>query len=337
MSLRAVSKQIVERSGAIALWHRLRNREHLTVAMFHRVLPADEQEKLAASSHYTVTPAALAQMITYLKGHYNFVGVEDVLASRARTRPLPPRPLLITFDDGWRDNLDYAMPVLKAAGVPWLLFAAVDAMASSGIWWQEALQWARRTGNADYNELWRKAGDDPNPAQRSDIAMLLRYEALDEERRTEILAPYIAALKTLYGGDIMLDAAGLRTLQAQGVGIGAHGASHLPLTAAPDAEGETKRARDWLAGTVGEAATESISFPHGRYDPAAVATARAAGFRLLFTSDRILNACPGGWLKSDILGRVYISGDIATDSQGAFAPSRLASWLMLQERGQLAG
>jgi len=56
---------------------------------------------------------------------YTVVGLDDVLAHYADGAELPPRPVLITFDDGYRDNLDHAAPVLERHGYPAVLFAPI--------------------------------------------------------------------------------------------------------------------------------------------------------------------------------------------------------------------
>lgn len=42
--------------------------------------------------------------------------------------PLPPRPLLLTFDDGWRDNAEVAAPLLAKHGFVATLFVATDLL-----------------------------------------------------------------------------------------------------------------------------------------------------------------------------------------------------------------
>ena len=56
---------------------------------------------------------------------YTAVGLEDVLAHYGAGRPLPRRPVLITFDDGYRDNLDNAAPLLEKYGYPAVIFVPI--------------------------------------------------------------------------------------------------------------------------------------------------------------------------------------------------------------------
>ena len=50
------------------------------------------------------------------------VALDDVLAHYVEGVPLPARAVLITFDDGYRDNLENAVPILSQHGYPAVLF-----------------------------------------------------------------------------------------------------------------------------------------------------------------------------------------------------------------------
>ncbi|HVZ70371.1 MAG TPA: polysaccharide deacetylase family protein [Rhizomicrobium sp.] len=341
MNFKEVVKSAALHGGAFRLLHRLRNRDCLTVLMFHRVLPEGLAKRLCADPEYTVTPELLGGVLEFCTRHQTPVSVEDVLASREGIRPLPPYPVLVTFDDGWRDNLDYAQPVLERAGVPWLLFAATEAVSAPAVWWQETLLWALRSGRVSYEELWAATsvnGSAPSVPRNSknSIALLLRYGTLSDQRRNEILEPFAAEMRVLYGGNLALDVNDLRCLRQSGVGIGAHGSSHLPLSLIDRMEKDINAAREWLSANVDVTTEYTISFPHGRYDERVARAARDAGYRLLFTSDPVLNKCPHGWLKSDIVGRIPISAKSVSRANGEVMGERLAPWLFLRERTALS-
>lgn len=329
------------RSGALSLWHRARHRDCLTVLVFRRVLPPEAAARLGADPEHTVTPALLARVLDFCRRHHTPVGLEDVLASREAIRQLPPYPLLITFDGGWKDNLDHALPVLEKAGMPWALLAATEAVSRPGAWWQETLLWALHSGRASPEELWAAASG--NGSTRSEsrgaiqkTSLLLRYGALAEEKRDAILEPLTAAMRETHGGNPALDAGELRAMRKKGVSIGAHASSHLPLSLVDRAEKDILAGRDWLTANVDATTENAISFPPARFDNRTARAARNAGYRLLFTSDPILNPCPRGWLTSDIVGRIpVVASDIAR-ADGMIAEDRLAPWLFLRERSALA-
>lgn len=314
-------------------YHSRRNAATLTVLMFHRVLPDGERTKLGADPLYTVSPEFLSDCVAFLRKYYTLVSLDDVLLSYARVKALPPAAALITFDDGWYDNLAHALPTL--GGAPWTLFAAADALLESDCWWQEALLWAVRSGSTDANALRRQAGcefNNPGEEQDDTYSLMSCYAEIAPEKRDAILSPYKDMLRGRYEGQrMMLDPEGLMTLKNAGVEIGGHGASHLPMPLLSDASDDLKRGRSALADWTGSPGPTAMSFPHGRYNDGTIDAAREAGYRLLFTSEPQLNPCEGGWLRSDLIGRIPVDAHDIAGENGKMAPHKLAAWLFLRE------
>lgn len=329
---RDVAKSFAARTGGVRLYHRLRDREALTVIMLHRVLPKALYAEHEPDPDYTITTDVLERLVRFLRGNYAIVGLPELLEARRGTRPLPPHPLLISFDDGWDDNVRYAAPILAAQGTPWALFVAAGAVATGAPWWQETLLLALRSGRAPYRDLWdmaaAEAGADKEPSGNRELALLTAYGALESGRRDGLLAR-VCARKS--GAD-MADWNGLRSLLGTQAGIGVHGFSHLPLTLIDNPGQDLLQARDLVRSHLGPASVTTMSFPHGRYDAKVLATTRALGFELIFTSDAVLNACPGGWLPYDTIGRISVEAVNVCDPWGEFDPGRAERWLMLRKR-----
>lgn len=332
VGLRARAKGLAYQSGALAAYHSLRNAKALTVVMFHRVLPEPEMAASDADPLYTVTPQFLADCVTFLRKHYMIVRLDDVLNARNGSAPLPDNAVLITFDDGWRDNLLHASPAL--AGVPWTIFVSTDALSDPECWWQEVLLWSLRAGAATEEQLWRLAGAEPR-VNEIDVshALLMHFANLPANMRNDLLAPYRTMLREKAHGQMMLAPADLAVLMRNRASIGAHGASHLPMSSlsAEDAKKDLLRARDLIMDWTGSRDVPPMSFPHGSYNADVVNSARAAGYPLLFTSDPVLNASNAGWLGGDLLGRIPIDLHDVADANGKLDPSRLAAWLFLRD------
>ena len=327
-----VAKAIAVRSGALNLYHKFAHQDALTVLMFHRVLTEEEFVRRKADPTYTIATTQFREFLKSLLPLYNFVSTRDLEASLDRRKPLPARPMLITFDDGWRDNFERALPELAALNIPWTIFVATSVLDSPPQWWQETLLVLLRTGAVSYEELWNLAAEAPS-AGKSDgeptLALLLRYGALTETQRQTVLTPFARRIHD--GERDMVSVAELRAIHRLNVDIGLHGASHLPLTAASDPRKEINDARGVLMDALG-AAPLSMSFPHGRYNDLLLQEARDAGLKLLFTSDPILNPCPGGYLLSDVIGRIPVSGKGIADEKGSVAAERWMPRLYLRAR-----
>ena len=88
----------------------------LPILMYHRINVTTSATP-AASRGLTVHPADFARQMLWLKRHgYRTVTQRDVFDALFRGRPLGPRSVLITFDDGYRDVFFRASPVLERLG-----------------------------------------------------------------------------------------------------------------------------------------------------------------------------------------------------------------------------
>ena len=88
----------------------------LRVLMYHKVNPVPENP-------VTVPPGLFDEQMALLRElGYFVVSLDAVVDHYVAGTPLPPRAVLITFDDGYRDNLEYALPVLERHGYPAVLF-----------------------------------------------------------------------------------------------------------------------------------------------------------------------------------------------------------------------
>jgi len=323
-------KRALHASGVLAAWHRRRNRDRLTVIMFHRVLARTDPRWPTSDPEYTLPDDLFEASLEFFRAHYNVVALDDVLAARAGERALPERPLLITFDDGWSDNEEYALPRLRALGLPATIFVVSDAVGRSQPFWQEQLITAWRSGRLDRaraDAVWREVtgAEDAGPFAMVGpdelwaIRTLIEHlERLDGAARARFLTPLAAVLDD--GVRHMITADQLRALARGRVAIGAHGQTHSPLTEV-DAGDEVRAARRILEGHLAGAPVTTLSFPHGKHSDDVIANVRAAGYRLLFTSVPELPSTHG---TSPVLGRVGFTAETITDSAGRFAPEKLA-------------
>ena len=82
----------------------------------------DIQDTTADQRYLTVRTANLVAQFAWLRENdYHPVTVDQILAAQAGARPLPPRAVLLTFDDGFASFHDRVFPLLKATGWPAVL------------------------------------------------------------------------------------------------------------------------------------------------------------------------------------------------------------------------
>jgi peptidoglycan/xylan/chitin deacetylase (PgdA/CDA1 family) len=91
----------------------------LRVLMYHKVNDLPENPLSVPVGAFDDQLAQLRELA------YTVVSLEDVLTHYRESAPLPERPVLITFDDGYRDNLEHAAPVLQKHGYPAVIFVPI--------------------------------------------------------------------------------------------------------------------------------------------------------------------------------------------------------------------
>ncbi|MCE4223528.1 polysaccharide deacetylase family protein [Methylobacterium sp. C25] len=297
------------------------------ILTFHHVRPA-APAAYAPNSLLAITPDFLDRTLTLLRARgFELIGLDAVperLSGRATQAPFA----VLTFDDGYRDNLQFAAPILARHGAPWTLFVASDFAEGRGrLWWIEleraiaaldrvALS-PEQTGGLALDLL---AGD---AAQKS-AAFDAVYRALRSAPEERLLAT-IAALCERAGfapgkvaEELCLSWDELRALAANpAVTIGAHTVSH-PMLAKHDetfARREVAESRARIAASLGRD-IRHLSFPVGdptSAGPREFAIARELGFATAVTTrPGHLFADHAGHLHA--LPRVSINGLHQTDA-----------------------
>ena len=99
----------------------------LRVLFYHRVNPYPANGLGPVSREITVRPEEFAWQMDYLaRQGFRAVSLSEFEALRAKRAPLRENCVLITFDDGYEDNLLYAAPVLKKHGFPAVVFIVAN-------------------------------------------------------------------------------------------------------------------------------------------------------------------------------------------------------------------
>lgn len=81
----------------------------LPIIMYHSIL-----KQPSKSGKFVITPSVLESDLKYLKQKgYNSVFISDVVNYIKENKPLPKNPIVITFDDGYLNTLEYALPILQ--------------------------------------------------------------------------------------------------------------------------------------------------------------------------------------------------------------------------------
>ena len=100
------------------------------VLMYHSI--GDERDNDAVISKERF----IEQMEFLYKNHYNPLTLDELEGYISQGKPLPEKPVVLTFDDGYRDTFDVAMPILKQYGFPSMVFIPAGEVGTNLTWEQ---------------------------------------------------------------------------------------------------------------------------------------------------------------------------------------------------------
>lgn len=262
-----------------------------------------------------VTPGELRRQLALLGRLGEFVTAHEVRAAVRGGVRLPDRAILVTFDDGLREQFEHAWPVLRAMGVPAIFFVNTAPIADGTVSTVHQIHLLRaQLAPADFVDLLRtlattaeiplalgeptREAREQYPYDSPETAALkyaLNFELPLVARRRLIRECFVAAFGTReaeISRDLYLDADEIRRLTAEAA-VGTHGHEHLPLNEVPIAVAEEliRTSLDQLEAATGERPF-AMSYPYGGCEacpPAVADRARALGVDFAFTMERAGN------------------------------------------------
>ncbi|WP_298258123.1 polysaccharide deacetylase family protein [Bradyrhizobium sp.] len=106
-----------------------------SIFMLHHVRPPREAA-FQPNSHLEVTPKFLRATLAHLRAHGVDIITMDELLRRLAGRDFSRRFACFTFDDGYRDNRDFALPVMREFDAPFTVYVTSDFAEGTGnLWW----------------------------------------------------------------------------------------------------------------------------------------------------------------------------------------------------------
>ena len=243
----------------------------------------------------SASPEVFEAQMKYLASNYEIVSALDVIKAfeHPDLRLLPPRAVMITFDDAYSDFEAVAWPILKLYDLPVVLFVptAFPDHPERLFWWDRLFNAIQNTSVEAINT---SGGRLPisTPAQRSQaykhlknrIKVLPHDVAMEEVDRICSQLDSSPQVNTVLGWD------SLRQLASEGVSLGAHTQNHPMMNrlALDDLQNEVLGSLQDLTRETGRTPL-TFAYPSGMYNQEAVKVVEDAGFKLAFTTERGLN------------------------------------------------
>jgi peptidoglycan/xylan/chitin deacetylase (PgdA/CDA1 family) len=286
-------------------------RAMMIVVAYHYVRPRFAYE---FPGIHGVTPAELEAQLRLLGTAGEFVSLSQLRDAVRGTGSLPARALLVTFDDGLREQMDHALPVLDRLGIPAAFFVNTWPIAQRAVSTVHKIHLVRaHTPPVEFVALLharaRRQGLTVPHADSAEAAASYPWDTsevagikhfLNHQLAPEVAETLIGSyFEEVFGNNeaavsrgLYMDHEHLRMLGARGY-LGSHGDRHVPLGRLPRAavQENVRISLELLAEWTG-VRPFALSYPYGTLDacpPEAGAAAAAVGVEIAFTSEPAAN------------------------------------------------
>ena len=210
---------ILSKISPVLLGHR-KNSDRVFILAYHRVLEK-KSGFLFDEGVISVSPALFEKEIKFCKEYFSPISFGYLKECMEKKKPLPPNPLIVTFDDGYRDNYTNAFPVLQKFEVPATIFLTADYINTDKLfWWDEVSYYMKAQGKSE-----------------PDIKNLLRsLKLITDDKRIEAVEDIKKSNKGVsqFSERQALNWEEVKAMSRAGIEFGSHTMSHPVLSKVED-------------------------------------------------------------------------------------------------------
>ena len=256
-------------------------RSRLPILFYHRVLPQPDPllQRTPDARVFDMHMSTLARL-------YKPVSLDEGMG-RLRAGTLTAGSVCVTFDDGYRDNIDVALPILKRHRIPTAFFVSTGLLTGGNFFTDRIRETVRRLPDGHHELGWAGLGLRPIHDTMSRILLIDELAAAIKRLPLEARGEACERLAAMSGDQqpvsLMMKPEDLLTLHRAGMTIGGHTVDHPILTSlAPQAAmAQIVDNRTALRAITGET-PDWFAYPNGKpnddYDLTHVEMVRKAGY-----------------------------------------------------------
>ncbi|AVM55786.1 polysaccharide deacetylase family protein [Capnocytophaga sp. oral taxon 864] len=287
--------------------------QNLTVVMYHYVRDLKHSRYPSIKG---LDVALFKEQVAFLKKHYSFVTVEEVIAATQGIHKLPSHPVLLTFDDAYIDHFTYVFPILKNEGVQGAFYAPVKAITQHKVLDVNKIHFILTSTPEEkmssllkeiallldkYREVYHLESfefyykklaqlDRFDTKEVIFVKRLLQVELVEKLRNiitTELFKKIVGVEEGTFSRELYMSEDQMKYMVSAGMHIGSHGYDHYWLGSLPKEkqEVEIKESLKFIENIGGDIKHWTICYPYGNYNDDTITLLKENHCALGFTTE----------------------------------------------------
>lgn len=301
LTMKAAIKSALLRYSGLSAWRWQRLPPGLYCFNYHRI--GDWNGTPYDPNVFSCSRERFAEQAHFLKQNFNMISLKELRQIVAEGTSPRERLGIITFDDGYMDNHQNALPVLLAEGLSAVFFVSTDLVGDTAFpWWDQVAWWVRH--GRIYSLQFNNRTIDLNTSSPEATAASIRQVLVALKSDPRPLEVKLSELESRLNPDrepptrpaIIMGWNEIKSLVANGMAVGSHTCGHQILShLTPARQAQELTISKHILEEHLNTRIDALAYPVGdraSYNEDTLVAAAAAGYRLAFTFTNHINALP---------------------------------------------
>lgn len=278
------------------------NRYRIIIFYVHGVVDKNTHAAWTPLRQQTYT-RAFERSLRRLRRHYRFISLDDAIEMLAGTVSIKPYCMVVTFDDGFRNNVTYAMPILKKYCIPATIYLTTGNIEDREPFWFDRLDYALQSKKLD--GLMVEIGGEQITLHTSSRHGMIStcYQMInaiksrkdDDAELLQTISAVISMLESKHGRKLkdifevdewsaLLTWDEIRKAANQGMTFGGHAVNHvrLPFVSKNEGKAQLIQSKDMIESKTARACNH-FAYPNGDFDDSSANLVQECGYRSAVT------------------------------------------------------
>ncbi len=269
MDIKGLAATSLDRFGVLDCYGFLRRnltKSQVAILMYHRVCPDRDSWSLSP-----ISPREFQKQMEYLGRTYELLSLDRLASFIHRGKTLPEKAVVITFDDGYKDNYLHAYPFLKKYHAPATIFLTTGHIGSDRLFWWDEVRYIVNNSTAaqlDLDELGSYSLNSDADRRRTTAMISGKLKRLPDERKNALIDKLTSICQVSIppglGRDFVLSWDEVKEMSNDGISFGAHTVNHpiLPNLPSEQARWEILQSKKDIEEKLGKEVS-AFAYPNG--------------------------------------------------------------------------
>jgi peptidoglycan/xylan/chitin deacetylase (PgdA/CDA1 family) len=261
---------------------------------YHTFLFKDDPRRTFLEAGLTISPELFDHQIKFFKASYHLISLDELVDLFKEGKSIPRRTIVLTIDDGWRDNYTECFPVLTKHRAPATIFLTTDFVGTSKELWFATVGRILATNTLNPRDLAQAlapslqlSAEKLESAITTESGLLIKSRLMGEFKKLspaslQSVIGKLATTANLSADSIergMMSWDEIREMAHTGVSFGSHGASHQIMTTLTleQARAEYQSSYQRMTAELGTS-PRHYAYPNGNHTDELALLARDSGY-----------------------------------------------------------